>query len=334
MRKPWYRRHVPKGVLYRRGKIWWYSLFLPDGERLQESLRTTKQFEAGIEARKLYERHYVHEFPLSVRRVLRQFRKYELERGNSPEHLQMKMTILERFFEWEEINKVDDITTAKIDDYLSRRHADGCNAKTRRNDRGCISRFCSWLVAQNQLSYNPTSMAQLPRIGKTRIVHLSRKEFDEAVKFATERKMWPIVVAAYTGLRVGELAQLKWSDIQETSDGPIIVVDGKTGVHAIPMHPKLKEVFKKIRRTGETVFPPKSRGWWWDYIQPLKKHIKTMDRPGGGWHDFRRTLGSLLVQDGVRIEEVSKLLRHNVTTTDKYYAHLTAEHGRKALGRL
>jgi len=34
------------------------------------------------------------------------------------------------------------------------------------------------------------------------------------------------------------------------------------------------------------------------------------------------------VQDGVRIEEVSKLLRHsNVTTTDKYYAHLTAEHG-------
>ena len=60
-----------------------------------------------------------------------------------------------------------------------------------------------------------------------------------------------------------------------------------------------------------------------------------MARKGGGWHDFRRTVGSLLVQAGSRILAVSKILGHaSVHTSAAYYAHLDAEAGREDLAVL
>ena len=70
-------------------------------------------------------------------------------------------------------------------------------------------------------------------------------------------------------------------------------------------------------------------------LDPLKKQIPKLAREGGGWHDFRRTVGTLLIQQGTPLEVISKILRHkDVATTARYYAHLTTEHGRADLAKL
>jgi len=85
----------------------------------------------------------------------------------------------------------------------------------------------------------------------------------------------------------------------------------------------------------EPIFPPHGSRWWERRLRPIKKAAAKMARKGGGWHDFRRTVGSLLVQAGSRILAVSKILGHaSVHTTAAYYAHLDAEAGREDLAVL
>ena len=67
----------------------------------------------------------------------------------------------------------------------------------------------------------------------------------------------------------------------------------------------------------------------WGVILPEKKWPKSSP------HDLRRTCGSWLVQAGVSLHEVAKLLRHSdVRVTEKIYAHLAPENLAKAVSVL
>lgn len=336
--KVWYRRYVPAGSIYRRGRLWWFAWVGPDGKRRHSSLRTTSKSEAGNLARQLYlagetQRH-------ARERGLRAYEKH-IEGTGAIGHIQAKARTVARFYAYSGACAAQEVTTAMVNAYLDRRRADGASAKTRTNERANLSDYCRWLVGEGELDHNPVAASQRPRPGpeersrRQEIVHLTRSELAATLRLARREKMWPVIVAIYTGLRLSELRRLRWTDLGQSSDGPTVTVRGKTGVHTIPMHRKLPGLFRKIPKVAEVIFPGHSHKWWNDYLKPLRATIPKLGRKGGGWHDFRRTLASLLIQAGTRIEIVSKLLRHsNVATTSRSYAHLTAEHGREALKRL
>ncbi len=304
---------------------------LPDGFRKQQSLKTPNKTEAGAIAGNVYRRYYRTDVPDTLDTLIAAFENHE---DNSHQHLAAKMKTIRRFCRQCDIVEPVDITTRAVNKYLDMRKKDGLAAKARINERGHLGRFCDWLVkSEGVLEFNPVPGSDRPiHRNLQKIVHLSEDELAEAIKFATENKKWAILIAIYTGLRVSEIKRIQWEDIGGTKAKPTLMVRGKTGEHAIPLHPELPKVFKSIPRTGKTVFPKRTPRWWYVYLEPLRKHIPKMDRIGGGWHDFRRTLGSLMVQSGVDMARVSKLLRHsNITTTAKYYAHLTAEDGRDAM---
>jgi len=335
--KAWYRRYIPAGTIYRRGHVWWYA-WTAGGKRRHSSLRTPNRAEAGNVARELY---LAGETRRDAReRGLRAYKEH-IEGTGALGHLQAKVRTVARLYASAGACPGQEVTTRMVNAYLDRRRAEGASAKTRLNERANLSDYCRWLVAEGELDYNPVMASQRPKASpeererRQEIVHLTRQELAQAICIARGQAMWPVIVAIYTGLRLSELRRLRWTDLGRNNEGPTITVRGKTGVHTIPMHPLLPGVFRRIPRIADSIFPGHSHKWWNDYLRPLRVAIPKLGRKGGGWHDFRRTLASLLIQAGTRIEIVSKLLRHsNVATTSRSYAHLRAEHGRAALRRL
>ena len=145
-----------------------------------------------------------------------------------------------------------------------------------------------------------------------------------------------VVALLDTGMRYDEMAKLPWSAV-DIGTGIVRIYRNKVDLaDNFHMTDRLKEVMEKRfhnRRPGARyVFESANGGPRGYTAQGIKKAI---DRAGlndpdvvkdkGGKvtiHTLRHTFASRLVQAGVSLAKVSKLLGHSSVTTTEIYAHL------------
>lgn len=84
-------------------------------------------------------------------------------------------------------------------------------------------------------------------------------------------------------------------------------------------------IFTNLRHPDRQVL---SNDHWW------KPAMKAAGVDGFHWHDLRHTFASWLVQDGVPLERVSKLLGHDSLQMTQRYAHLAPSQLHADVGRL
>lgn len=164
-------------------------------------------------------------------------------------------------------------------------------------------------------------------------------------------------IAFYTGMRKGEINALKWSDI----DGDIIHVRRSisqklgNGDHETP--PKNKSSYRDLqmpRPLVEILNNHKGRqkalpGFSEDFrvcggVSTLRD--STIEKRNSSYatsaglphiriHDFRHTHASLLINEGINIQEIARRLGHsNVEITWKTYAHLYPREEERAIAVL
>jgi len=264
------------------------------------------------------------------------------ERGrNCPRHLTQKIRVLEDFVSSAGVYMASDITPEAIDHYLACQEDKGMSRQTLRHKFDMIARFAGWLISRNQLSTDPAKRMERPKVVRKAIIYLTDAEFAKALEIA-EQTCPPALAALLTGGRMSEIRNLRWSSLQETSRGPVLVFGTheatKTGlVRSVPVHPRLGALLARLGPGDpeDRIFGGLSERTWGRMLVDMKRQIPKMARAGGGWRDLRRTFASLLVARGERIGVVSKLLGHSsITMTEKYYAHLSPEFGREAVNRL
>lgn len=165
-------------------------------------------------------------------------------------------------------------------------------------------------------------------------------DFDEAgrlVEGAASEPEWQamLTVALNTGMRLGELLALRWSDIdlkagrlvvrQNVSRG--IVGTPKNGrTREIPLNRRALAVLKGHRHLrGPLVFCAedgrmltKNECKW-----PLKRAQRKAGIIALGWHDLRHTFASHLVMRGVPMKAVQELLGHATMEMTMRYSHLS-----------
>ncbi len=342
------------GHIYKRGSRWWWRVRLPREPKTKSrplipdghALATKNRAVAETIAKRIWREASA--LPsATMENLIDQFDEVERLRGVG-RHVDQKVAALRDFIEVADIQNPEDITRQAIQDFLillatpnptskAKPRRKGLSPKTVINRRGHIRRFCRFLMLAGHLDRNPVEFVEPPKVRRSEIVYLTTDELEKALQVATEHELWAVHVAAYTGMRLGEIMRLQWTDLRDGPGGRIIVIPQSKGNRpdSIPMHPKLGPVFEKIPREGEYVFPQHDRRTWAKMLDPIKEAVPKMARQGGGWHDLRRTVGSLLIQQGTRLEVVSKILRHrDVSTTARYYAHLDAEAGRDDLAKL
>lgn len=145
------------------------------------------------------------------------------------------------------------------------------------------------------------------------------KAWPSDVRAAFERK-WPpgstprtvYALALYQGHRRGDLAVIRWSDLEANGSS---IVQQKTGKSLwIPMHPELVVALEASPRSGETVIVTQ-------YGRPFSHKALGMRmqdwtaqagiEPGYTLHGLRKTLGKLLAEGGATTRQIMAILGHS-----------------------
>lgn len=156
---------------------------------------------------------------------------------------------------------------------------------------------------------------------------------------------WFVCLALATGFRSGQILSLSWAQLEHTSG----FVTFKSAQHKgrkllqLPLNAQAIEAIDKIRKYQREqaintcwLFPSDLDHT--KHTLSLKKSFSNArERAGLDWlriHDLRHTFASWLVQSGIPLYTVSKLMGHASVESTQRYAHLDSEHLRLALDKL
>ena len=200
-------------------------------------------------------------------------------------------------------------------------------------------------VEWNYISVNPFSKVRFPRLPKAHPAFLVEDELFIILSSTGESHLRDIFkVAFYTGLRLGELINMKWSwldffnrFISVKCSDDFLTKNKKERI--VPMSDSvwltLCNRFKyNSPAQNDYVFyrvPGKKL-----YPQVISKQFKRVVRELSlsekiHFHSLRHSFASLLVQRGVSLSVVKELLGHEDLATTQIYSHLQQQNLREAI---
>jgi integrase len=271
--------------------------------------------------------------------------------------------------------RLDEISPFHVERWRSARLKDGIAASTVNRDlstlRGALSRAVEWnLLAAHPLAKVKASKidrrANVRYLAPEEVTRLSRalEARDDARRMERERANawrrergyaeWPALgtytdhitpivrLALQTGLRRGELFQLRWSDVDLDAARLIVRGDGtKTGqTRHVPLNASAGAILTTWRasvpaETPEALVFPSANG---EPLVDIKKAwaalMKAARINGFRFHDCRHDFASQLVMAGVDLNTVRELLGHSDIKMVLRYAHLAPEHTAAAVAKL
>ena len=168
-----------------------------------------------------------------------------------------------------------------------------------------------------------------------RLRYLESKEECQKLINACDSHLKPIVITALnTGLRKGNVLNLKWSNV-DLRNGFLLIDMTKNGERLeMPINETLRNTLLGIPRRidGGYVFhdPIIDRPY-----RDVKRSFTSACRRAGirdfHFHDLRHTFASHLIMAGVDLTTVSRLLGHKDIKMTLRYAHLAPHHTKRAV---
>ena len=134
-----------------------------------------------------------------------------------------------------------------------------------------------------------------------------------------------ITFAVYTGLRREEQLSLMWKQVKFHRNEVYIPVTKTGTARTVPLREESTAALRSIARhiTSPYVFCIRDGKRFQRVTRGLAGAAKRAGISDLRWHDLRRTCGSWLLHDGVRIEDVSGWLGHkSIAVTQRHYAFL------------
>ena len=183
-----------------------------------------------------------------------------------------------------------------------------------------------------------------------------QKKIEKAVREDRRVKMFGVLLTLYTGLRIGELIALEWTDV-DFSKGEISInkschdsrKEGKycrlceepkteTSKRIVPIPkqliPLLRDVKKKNRSRyvvgdGDKIISVRS------YQYSFSLMLDRLGITHRGFHSLRHTFATRALECGMDIRTLAEILGHkNPTVTLNRYAHSLLSHKHAAMDRL
>ena len=201
----------------------------------------------------------------------------------------------------------------------------------------------------NYFRVEEKEMRVLSRAEQAKLVNLMREDCD-VYKLG-------VLIALYTGVRVGELCALRWGDVndgymtvrgtmqrlgQDGGGTKIIVTAPKTkhSARTIPLLFSLNELLEGFRtwQEGESfvISTPKKRITEPRVMQyKFKRYMEALGIEGASFHTLRHTFATMSVEAGMDVKSLSELFGHaNVQITLNRYVHSSLAQKRKSIEML
>ena len=235
--------------------------------------------------------------------------------------------------------RMSEITPEMIEMYKEKRLEAGRAPATVNREVACLKHMFNVAIRNSHATSNPVISVKLLRENNVITRVLSKADEEKLLAAAQSPHIRAIIICALeTGMRVGELLDLRGDQI-DFRTGIILVAHTKSGrSREIPVNQRLRETLKELadRGLGQRVF-------WWKDGEPLgsvKKGYKAALRRAGleekrnRFHDLRHTFATRLIDSGVDPFTVQELLGNASITTTQRYAHPNLESKRRAVARL
>lgn len=307
-----------------------------------------------------------HLYPTTVPEAVQAFHSYQVVQGRAPLTIRQYKPVLRDFAAMFEERAPGSVRSEELQHFLASWIADFQERRGRtpgghtvknviialRSFYSYLERFGLLVDEEYRPAFNPTRALDVPSIPQ-KVNDWLRQAEDDALLAAemNDDEQALIWLLRWSGCRLGEALSLTVPDV-DLSEGNIYVRKSKTarGIRAIPLvpelHPRLTRWFFVLNSRGlyssnAYVFSTRHRNPWTEqYAEKLVRRVAMraelrLDDKGIARvspHTLRRTFGSDLLNRGVRLEVVSRLLGHSSTqVTERCYAELLAQTVRREM---
>lgn len=248
--------------------------------------------------------------------------------------------------------EVDQLNNDILQEFILNRLKEGrCDGKG-----GISQKYAQDIIAVLKLTLGKEVEIQLP-YSQPKEVEIFEKSDQVALINSLQsnicHKNFGILLTIHTGLRIGELCALKWSDInfdtqllhinktmirtytkEDGSKLNITAPKTRSSIRTIPLNKWIMQYAVLLRGSdNEYIVTGKEK-----YIEPNKyrlyynRQLKDLDLPHRKFHSLRHTFATRCIECGCDYKSLSELLGHsNVSITMNLYVHPQLELKRKCV---
>ena len=192
---------------------------------------------------------------------------------------------------------------------------------TVRNRLACLKAAARWGWKRHFLvDADPAARMQMPSVRNERHIYISRGDMLRLCRACTHwQAQIAIRVSFYSGMRLGELYTV------QVDGETLVLADTKNGDRrALPAHPRIKHLLPLLPLTAPKITI--QRAWQRARAATSLDHVHL--------HDLRHSAASEMVNAGIDLYTVGRVLGHRDARSTQRYSHLTAGTLAAAVGRI
>ena len=276
---------------------------------------------------------------------------------------------LNRFIKWlddahPEIRRIREVTLRICSEYWKHLENEGKSASTRNNNLSALNVIWSCVHAPMELDSNPWAAIKRDQGGSIRYQPFTLEELEALrrvaaiFRTAVEPDFWPAAIEAglYTGLRLGDIATLDWTELS-VDENFLILVPNKTkhwdedrvAVHSLSLPwvqllperrpdgllwPIAADCYSNGKLSREFTEMAKAAGIVLDR-EPEEGERRLMNVRLKCFHSLRHTYATIALKRGITQEELRDQGNWSGTEViDAHYNHAKLELAKKAASRV
>ncbi|MBQ9855508.1 MAG: site-specific integrase [Clostridia bacterium] len=256
---------------------------------------------------------------------------------------------------------LDSVTSNMVNSFIQKLINEGLAINT---IKGIYRLFSAGIRAAYDEGYMPVNPCRKIKIRNKRLEErvLTKDEQKRIIKKAADNQCMEVIMALYTGMRLGEVCALQWDDINwnqgtirirrtvqrikartDTSNRKtMLYVDSPKSEQSnrtLPVPSFILELLRKNKNTcdvnnyifgkGQTPAEPRT------IQRKAKKLLLENGIHNAHFHTFRHSFATRLIEIGIDIKTVSALLGHSSSAlTLDIYSHCLIEHKQDAISKL
>ena len=315
----------------------WYIDYRVHGIRKREAIGPNKHLAEEVIAKRkvqILEGRYFDikkNFQIPIDEIAEDFLKYS---KNNKKSYGRDIILVDNLLDFFRNKRLNNITPILIEQYKGKRlNEDGMMPATVNREIACLKCIFNWAIKNGKADVNPMKQVKLLKENNTRLRFLSQEEIIQLKNNCSERIRPIVETALMTGMRRGEILNLKWEDVN-FQQGIIVIKNSKSGkLREIPICSALRKVMEQYSNasTGEYVFCSELGQPYRNFYTGFQRIVKKAGIEDFSFHDLRHTAASYLIMLGIDIVTVKEILGHSSINMTLRYAHLSPLHKREAM---
>lgn len=335
--------------VYKRGNSWYIDYYLPNGQRVRESVGKKSDGITKKDAEKA----------LSIKKTEIYQDKYNIKSTKKP--VALKTFIKDEYLPWAKDNHKDfdrdkavckhfiaffknkdlsQVNLRQLEKYKRHRKSLDIKPATINRELVILHRIMTLAVEWEFIQSNPIKGMKKLKVPPRKYRKLKDWEFKKLYDCAEDHLKPILLCGCLTGMRKDEVRLLKWEDV-DLEEGYIWIMKAKNNeLRGIPIAESLLKVLRKLKKNNDSEYVflkedgehYKSRKAW---EGSFKKALAKSGIEYCTFHDIRRSFISIsLVDEKEDFRTIMDLSGHKDIRMLKIYAHTDEDAKKKVVGKL